>query len=416
LVVDGEEIVALPIEEQLDILMRGVEYGDAQTKEHMRQALQERLARSAKTGEPLRVYCGYDPTSADLHLGHTVTMRKLRQFQDLGHQAIFLIGTYTALIGDPSDKDKARPRPSKEEVFENARTYTEQAFKILDPERTEVRYNGEWLSELGFEQLIELASNFTIQQFLVRENFAKRQERGDPIWLHELFYALMQGYDAVALEADVQLGATEQLFNLMAGRKLQESFGQEPQVAVTLPILVGTDGTIRMSKSLGNYIGISEAPEAMYGKVMSIPDDAMSNYFNLVTRWSPDKIAELEGGMEAGDLHPMEAKKMLAAEIVDIFYGAEAAEAAAAHFARVHQQRKLPEDMPGVTLHEPKGLLDVMYEAELVPSKSQARRLIQQGAVRLDDEVIRDVYTEVEPKDQVLQVGKRRFLQILSAR
>ncbi|HDQ34925.1 MAG TPA: tyrosine--tRNA ligase [Chloroflexi bacterium] len=406
--------MTLSIDEQLAILMRGVEYGDPQTYENMRDELAARLKQSAKTGKPLRVYCGYDPTSPDLHLGHTVTMRKLRQFQDLGHQIIFVIGTYTALIGDPSDKDKARPRPDKERVYANARTYTEQAFKILDPERTEVRYNGEWLSELSFEELINLAANFTVQQFLARDNFAKRYANGDPIWLHEFFYALMQGYDAVVLEADVQLGATEQLFNLMAGRKLQEAFGQLPQIAITLPILVGTDGHIRMAKSIGNYIGISEPPEVMYGKVMSIPDEAMPNYFNLVTRWTPAQIAEMEAALQAGTLHPMEAKKQLAWEVTDIFYGKEGADAGAAHFERVHQERQLPEDMPTFTLHEPTQLVELLKEAGLAPSKSQARRLIQQGGVRVDDVVIDDIDAMITPGEKIVQVGKRRFLQLLA--
>ncbi|MBN1259910.1 MAG: tyrosine--tRNA ligase [Anaerolineae bacterium] len=406
--------MTLSIDQQLDILMRGVEYGDPQTYENMRAELGERLATSVRTGKPLRVYCGYDPTAPDLHLGHTVTMRKLRQFQDLGHQAIFLIGTYTALIGDPSDRDKARPRPSAEQVQQNARTYTEQAFRILDPERTEVRQNGEWLSQLGFEDLINLAAHFTVQQFLVRDNFAKRYDRNDPIWLHEFFYALMQGYDAVALEADVQLGATEQLFNLMAGRKLQEAFGQQPQIAITLPILVGTDGHIRMSKSIGNYIGISEPPETMYGKTMSLPDEAMPNYFNLVTRWPPGKIQELLDAMASEALHPMEAKKQLAWEITDIFYGAQAADRAAQHFSRVHQQRELPKNMAEFALVEPLRLIDLMHAAGVAPSKSQARRLIQQGGVRLDDVMVEDVDAIVEPAEQVLQVGKRRFVKIIA--
>ncbi|HOV48959.1 MAG TPA: tyrosine--tRNA ligase [Anaerolineae bacterium] len=400
------------IEQQLDILMRGVEYGDPQTYTNMRQELQQRLELSEKTGRPLRVYCGYDPTSPDLHIGHTVTMRKLRQFQELGHQVIFVIGNYTALIGDPSDKDKARPRPTPEQIAANARTYQEQAFKILDGSKTEVRYNGEWLSRLTLEDLINLASNFTIQQFLVRDNFAKRLERNDPVWLHELFYALMQGYDAVMLQADVQLGATEQLFNLMAGRKLQEVYGQLPQIAITLPILVGTDGHIRMSKSLGNYIGISEPPEVMYGKTMSIPDEAMSNYFNLVTRWTPERIAEIEAALRAGTLHPMEAKKQLAWELVDIFHGSEAADNAAAHFERVHQQRELPPEMPVFQLSEPTRLVDLLHAAGLAGSKSDARRLVQQGGVRLGEKVITDVDFVVPVEEAILQVGKRRFLQL----
>lgn len=402
-----------PIDEQLTILMRGVEYGDEQLYQHMRQELRERLETSMRTGEPLRVYCGYDPTAPDLHLGHTVTMRKLRQFQDLGHQAIFVIGTFTALIGDPSDKDKARPQVSMGRVEEHALTYTEQAFKILDRERTEIHYNGEWLGSLSFGDFISLASNFTVQQFLARDNFSTRYAKGDPIWLHEFFYSLMQGYDAVVLEADVQLGATEQLFNLMAGRKLQESFGQKPQVALTLPILVGTDGRIRMSKSIGNYIGISESPENIYGKVMSIPDQAMENYWDLVTRWPPAKISEIKREVETGSLHPKEAKKLLAWEIADIFYGSEGADFAAERFKQVHESRELPDDMPTYFISQPIKLVDLMDECGLSQSRSEARRLIKQQGVRLDGVIVIDIDVLVFPQEQVLNVGKRRFLKLL---
>jgi len=401
----------MSIDEQVALLMHGAEFGDEQIKEHMTRELRERL----KEGRPLRVYCGYDPTSPDLHLGHTVTMRKLRQFQDLGHHVIFVIGTFTALIGDPSDKDKARPRPSLEQVEENARTYVRQAFKILDPERTEVRYNGEWLSKLTFEDIINLAANFTVQQFLARDNFAKRYRRGDPIWLHEFLYALMQGYDAMALRTDVQIGATEQLFNLLAGRKIQEAFGQRPQVCITFPILVGTDGKLRMSKSLGNYIGIDEPPEVMYGKVMSIPDEAMDNYFDLVTRWSPEEIARIKAGLADGSIHPRDAKMRLAWEIVDAFHGHEAADAAQEHFRTVFQRRELPPDMPVWELSGPVNIVDLIFEAGLSRSKSDARRLIQQGAVRLNDEPVTGIETTVEPHEGVLRVGKRRFLRLVPA-
>jgi tyrosyl-tRNA synthetase len=400
---------SMPIDEQVALLMQGAEYGDEQIKDSMARELRQRLAED----RPLRVYCGYDPTAPDIHLGHTVTMRKLRQFQDLGHHAIFVVGTFTALIGDPSDKDKARPRPSLKEVEENARTYTQQAFKILDPERTEVRYNGEWLSQLTFEQIIQLASNFTVQQFLARDNFAQRHERGDAIWLHEFLYALMQGYDAVVLRADVQLGATEQLFNLLAGRKLQEAYGQRPQVCITVPILVGTDGKLRMSQSTGNYIGIDEPPEEMYGKVMSIPDQAMPNYFRLVTRWGPAKIDRLEKGLADGSLHPRDAKMELAWEIVDVFHGTQAADAAQEHFRTVFQERQLPDDMPVRRLAGPINVVDLIYEADMAPSKSQARRLVQQGAVRLDDERVTSIDTLIEPREAVLRVGKRRFLRLM---
>jgi tyrosyl-tRNA synthetase len=400
----------------MTILMRGADFGDEQTKEHMRQELRQRLIESEATGRPLRIYCGYDPTAPDIHLGHTVTMRKLRQFQELGHQAIFLIGTFTGLIGDPSDRDAARSRQTMEEVKEHAATYVEQATRILDQKETEVRYNDEWLAGLTFEDVIDLASNFTVQQFLSREKFALRRERGDAIWVHEFLYALMQGYDAVALETDIQIGGTDQLFNLLAGRKLQEAFGQRPQVCLTFPILVGTDGSLRMSKSTGNYVGVDEPPEDKYGKTMSIPDSAMRNWFELVTRWKPERIDALFDAIDRGDVHPMGAKKQLAWEIVSIFDGDEAAEEAAARFSRVHQKRQLPEDIPSYPLPEPENVVDIMAAAELVRSKSQGRRLVQQGAVRADGERITDIETEIqlgEGEQIVLQVGKRRFIRLI---
>ena len=406
----------ISIDEQLTILMRGVEFGDEQIKEHMQKELRERLIEAQRTGRPLRVYCGYDPTAPDITLGHTITMRKLRQFQELGHQAIFLIGTFTGLIGDPSDKDKARPRRTPEQLAENARTYTQQAFRILDPEQTEVRYNADWLASLTFEDVIGLAANFTVQQFLTRDNFSKRYEQGDAIWLHEFFYALMQGYDAVMLETDVQLGATEQLFNLLAGRKLQESFGQKPQICLTVPILVGTDGHLRMSKSTGNYIGVDEAPEEKYGKTMSIPDSAMRNWFELVTRWAPTRIDRLLERVERSETHPMAAKKELAREIVSIFDGDEAADRAAAEFERVHQERKLPDEMPARMLEGPTRVVEVIHTAGYARSKSEARRLVQQGAVKLDGVRVTSIEAEIDAGDEhVLQVGKRRFLRLFGS-
>ena len=266
-----------------------------------------------REGRPLRVYCGYDPTKPDLHLGHTITMRKLRQFQDLGHEVTFLIGSFTSLVGDPSDKNKTRPLMTQEEVEENARTYTDQAFKILDRDRTIIRHNGEWLAELSLVDLIRIAQNFTVQQFLTRENFALRFEKGDPIYLHEIFYALMQAYDAVAQETDVQVGGTDQLFNiLVAGRKLQKAMGQKPQIAILLDILPGTDGELRMSKSTGNAIGIMDEPSDMYGKVMSIPDHAMPVYFKLATRYLPAQVAAVEAALADGSRHPRDIKMELA--------------------------------------------------------------------------------------------------------
>ncbi|OGG49927.1 MAG: tyrosine--tRNA ligase [Candidatus Handelsmanbacteria bacterium RIFCSPLOWO2_12_FULL_64_10] len=397
------------IDEQVVHLMRGADYGDPQIARHMAGELRERLSE----GRPLRVYCGYDPTAPDIHLGHTVSMRRLRRFQDLGHEVVFLIGNFTGLVGDASDKDSARPQKTPEKVAENARTYAEQAFKILDRERTAVRYNADWLGRLSLGKVVQLASHFTVQQFLIRENFRKRWDAGDPVWMHEFFYALMQAYDAVVLKADVQLGGTEQLFNLMAGRKLQEVFGQRPQVCITLPILVGTDGRARMSKSTGNTIGIDEPPEEQYGKVMSLPDGAMSNYFNLVTRWSPEEIAGLERSLSDGGLHPMEAKRRLAWEVVDIFHGGKAADRAAAHFERVHQERDLPEEMPTFALSAPVNLLDLLVKAGLAASRGEGRRLVQQGGVRLDGQRVEDSDSVVKTdRASVLQVGKRRFLRL----
>ena len=336
----------LPLDEQVALLMRGVTYGDPQTEATMTAELRQRLAESLETGRPLRVYLGVDPTSTDLHLGHTVPLRKLRQFQDLGHEVIFLIGSFTALIGDPSDKDSARTQQTPEQVEANARTYVEQVYRVLDRDRTIIEYNHRWLASLDFSQLIELGSHFTVQQFLARDNFARRHAKGDPIWLHEFFYALMQAYDAVALHTDVQVGGTEQLFNLMAGRKLMEARGMRPQICITLPILVGTDGHARMSKSMGNTIGIAEPPETQYGKVMSLPDHAMRSFFELVTRWTPAEIDEIFAQWEAGQIHPRDVKMRLAFEIVEIFHGTEAAHAAEEHFRTVFQRRELPSDMP----------------------------------------------------------------------
>ncbi len=406
----------MSIDEQVALLMQGTNYGDEETQRNMAAELRERLVGAERTGRPLRVYCGYDPRKPDLHLGHTITMRKLRQFQDLGHQVTFLIGSYTSLVGDPSDKDKTRPVLTVEEVEANAATYTEQALKILDPEKTIIRHNGEWLARLTLLDLIEIGQSFTVQQFLSRENFARRQERGEPIFLQETFYALMQAYDAVAQETDVQVGGTDQLFNiLIAGRKLQQARGQKPQVAIILDILPGTDGEIKMSKSLGNDIPIMAEPNDMYGKVMSIPDRAMPSYFRLVTRYTPDQVAAAEQALWSGTQHPRDLKMALAREIVSIFHGEEAAATAEEHFRTVFQQREVPEEMPELRLAGPVPLVALMKEQGLAASTSEARRLMAQGGVKLDGVVVTDPGAEVRPEggERVLQVGKRKFLRIV---
>jgi tyrosyl-tRNA synthetase len=325
----------------------------------------------------------------------------------------FLIGDYTALVGDPSDKNKARPLLTYEQVLENAKTYAEQAFRVLDREKTRIRYNSEWLSKLTLVDMIRLGQNFTVQQFLARENFAKRLESGSPIFLHETFYPLLQGYDAVALEADVQVGGSDQLFNIIvAGRKLQEVMGQKPLIGVLVDILPGTDGVQRMSKSTGNVIPINTTAEDMYGKVMSIPDFAMGKYFRLATRWNPEEIAALEADLETGRVHPRDAKMKLAWEITSIFYGDEAARAAQDAFVRVFQKNDVPEDLPEYALKDGQTVLDVLVEAGLVQSRSEGRRLVQQKGVRLDGEVLDDPMAAF-PGKGVLQVGKRKFVRVV---
>ncbi len=402
----------MSIDEQVAYLMQGTEYGDETLQQAMADELRQRLTQATKEGRPLRIYCGFDPRTSDLHLGHTVPMRKLRQFQELGHEVIFLVGNYTSLIGDPSDKDKLRPQLTAEEVAQNARTYAEQAYKVLDQDKTKIRYNAEWLSELSFAELIQLASNFTIQQFLTRENFRKRWDDGEAIYLHETFYALMQGYDAYALRTDVQVGGTDQLFNIVtAARKVMNFMGEKPNIAIILDILPGTDGEVKMSKSLGNHIPLLSTPEDMYGKVMSVPDKAMGKFFRLVTRWTPAEIETLETGLQSGKLHPRDVKMKLAREIVAIYHAEEAAGQAEKAFVRVFQKGDIPADMPAYTFQAGQSVLDVLAAGKLVSSNSEGRRMVQQGAVRLDGETLKDPFQQF-PHPGVLQVGKRKFLRV----
>jgi len=404
--------VNVNIDEQVALLMQGTEYGDADIQKNMASELKERLIQAEKDKRPLRIYCGYDPTKADLHLGHTVTMRKLRQFQELGHHIIFLIGDFTALIGDPSDKDVTRPILTRQQVEENARTYAEQAFRILDRDKTEIRYNSEWLSKLSFADLIKIASNFTVQQFLSREKFKLRWEKGDPIYVHETFYAFMQGYDAYMLDTDVQVGGTDQFFNIMmAGRKVMSAMGKQPNIAITVEILPGTDGEVKMSKSLGNHIPISTTADDMYGKIMSIPDKAMPHYFRLVTRWTPLEVETLEKQIKEGKVHPRDAKMKLAFEVTDAFYGTEQATQAQNDFVQKFQKKEMPVDMPDFPITNGQSLLDVIVATQIVTSKSQAKRLFEQGGVSLDGETVKDWASVAQPG--ILQVGKRNFLKLV---
>jgi tyrosyl-tRNA synthetase len=400
------------IDQQVATLMQGTQYGDPQLKAAMEKELRERLLLADKEGRKLRVYCGFDPRTTDLHIGHTIPMRKLRQFQELGHHVVFLIGTYTSLIGDPSDQDKLRPQLTPDQVEANAQTYAQQAFRVLDKAKTEVRRNAEWLADVTFADLIKFGSHFTIQQFLTRENFRKRWDDGDAIYLHETFYSIMQAYDAYMLKADVQVGGTDQLFNIVtAARKLMSGLGAEPNIGVIMGILPGTDGEIKMSKSLGNHIPLNTDANDMFGKVMSVPDKAMGLYMRMVTRWTAPEIEAKETALESGDLHPRDLKMQIAEEISAVYYDERQAAAAKESFVKVFQQGDVPEEMDVYKLETGQTILGVLVAAKLVQSKSEARRLIEQNGVRLDGETLADANAEF-PGPGVLQVGKRRFVRV----
>jgi tyrosyl-tRNA synthetase len=389
--------------------MQGAEFGDPQIKEMMAGELRQKLIDADKEGRPLRVYCGFDVTAPDIHLGHMVQLRKLRQFQDFGHEVTFLIGTFTTLIGDPSDRDEARAEALQEVVRKNAQTYAEQSLQILDPDKTTIRYNYEWLSKLSFADVISMASCFTVQQFIVRDRLRNRLDKNDPIWLRELLYPLAQGYDAVHLKADVQLGGTEQLFNLMAGRRLQEAFGQKPQVCLTYPVLVGTDGVQRMSKSTGNYIGVSESAEQIYGKVMSITDSLIMQYFELLTDTDEEELRDIGKQIDDG-ANPMDLKKQLAWNIVTQLYGKQEAAEAESHFQKVVQNKELPDDIQEYKISSGISISVLVTEAGLVKSRSEASRLINQGAVTIDGEKVADINHPVDA-GKIIKVGKRRYLK-----
>jgi len=399
-----------PVEEQMEALMRGVEYGDPGIRENMEEELRERL----KEGRPLKVYLGVDPTSPDIHLGHLVPLMKLKHFQDLGHEVTFLIGDFTGMVGDPSGRSKTRPILSREDLEANMRTYTEQAFKVLDRDRTRIRYNSDWLAKLNFADVVHIASDVTVAQLLERDYFRRRYEAGVPIGLHEFLYCLMQGYDAFMLETDVQIGGIDQLFNLLVGRDIQRARGQRAQVLVTVPLLLGTDGVSKMSKSLGNAIGIAEPPSEIYGKTMSLPDELMISYFTLVTETDSAEIKRLEDGLKKNEIHPMDLKKRLARYLVARFHGDRAADEAEKGFREQVQQKKVPEDVPWISVPEDEArditVVDLAMLAGLAPSKGHVRRLIDQGGVELDGVRVtdREARTSVTP-GMLLRVGKRKF-------
>ena len=380
--------------------------------------LKAKLAHSARTGKPLRVKLGVDPTAPDLHLGHTVVLRKLKHFQDRGHTAIFLVGDFTAMIGDPSGQSETRPALTREQVRANTATYLEQVYKILDREKTEIRYNSEWLSPLTGHDMLKLCSHYRLARMLEREDFRSRLEGQQTISIHELLYPLLQAYDSVALEADVELGATEQKFNLLVGRDIQREYGQPSQVTLTMPILVGLDGERKMSKSLGNYVGINESPNEMFGKLMSISDERMWSYYELLTDLAPDLIDALRNSAQSPHGHPMILKMELARRIVADFHGADAARHAMEEFRRVFRDRKAPEDAPVVKLPcgAPKRLSGLLVELELAASRSEAERLIKQGGMEIDGARVDDVKKEIDLSKRsefLLRAGKKKFLRII---
>jgi tyrosyl-tRNA synthetase len=401
-----------PVEEQLAYLKKGV-------AEIIPEAeFKTKLENSVKTGKPLRVYLGVDPTAPDLHLGHTVVLRKLKHFQDLGHTAIFLIGDFSAMIGDPTGVSETRPPLTREQVDINAKTYLQQVFKILDRDNTEVRYNSEWLSKLFSEDVVRLCSKYRLARMLEREDFRSRLTNNQPISVHELLYPLLTAYDAVSLKSDVELGATEQKFNLLVHREIQREYGLPGQAILTMPILVGLDGQRKMSKSLNNYVGITESPQEMFGKMMSIPDELMSSYYELVTDRTPQEIAAIKEKIASGSLHPMDTKMQLAREVISTFHGEEAARKAAENFQRVFRDRQAPEEAKIEKL--PRGparkLTALLVDLKLISSKSEAERLIKQGGVEIDGVRIDDPRKDIDlskPAEFLLRAGKKKFVRVV---
>lgn len=371
------------------------------------------LKKKLQTKETLTIKLGLDPTAPDIHLGHSVVLRKIRQFQDLGHQAVIILGDFTGRIGDPTGKSVTRKQLTEKEVIQNAKTYEEQIFRILDPSKTEIAFNSKWLAKLNFEEVMELASTYTVARMLERDDFKKRFNNHKPISIHEFFYPLMQAYDSVAIKADVELGGTDQKFNILMGRHLQKAKKIEQQVAIFMPILPGTDGVDKMSKSLGNYIGINEEATVIFGKVMSLPDTLMVDYFNLVTDIHPSEVEKIKNGLAEGDLHPREVKLQLAEEICRLYHGQEKAKMAKEHFIKTVSNREVPDDLPVLHLEEScKDVFALLHKEKIVSSNSEIRRLIQGGAVQLNGEKL-VLFQEVDFKDgDILKVGKRKFFRL----
>jgi tyrosyl-tRNA synthetase len=400
----------MTVSEQFEIIKRGA------VEILLEKELLEKLEKSQKTGVPLKIKAGFDPTAPDLHLGHTVLIQKLRQFQNLGHEIYFLIGDFTGMIGDPTGKSETRKALTREDVLKNAETYKEQVFKILDPEKTKVVFNSEWLSKMMASDLISLASNYTLARMLEREDFSNRFANQLPVSIHEFLYPLIQGYDSVALKADVELGGTDQKFNLLVGRELQRVWGLVPQIVLTMPLLEGLDGVNKMSKSLGNYIGINEPADEIFGKIMSVSDELMLRYYELLSDLSISELEKLKRSIKDGSVHPMEAKKQLGREIVGRYHGSVAATNAEENFVKRFRDNQIPEEMESVTISVGDGkalLCKVLAEAGLVKSNSEGRRSIQQGGVKVNNMKVSDENLEITcGSEYVLQVGKRRFAKV----
>lgn len=411
------------VEEQLEYLKKGV------AEVIPEDELKAKLANSVKTGKPLRVYLGVDPTAPDIHLGHTVVLRKLKHFQDLGHTAIFLIGDFSAMIGDPTGQSETRPPLSREQVDAHAKTYLAQVYKILNKDRTEVRYNSEWLGKMSSYDVVRLCGHYRLARMLEREDFRSRLDKNLPIAVHELLYPLLTAYDAVMLQSDVELGATEQKFNILVHREIQREYGLSPQVVFTMPILIGLDGERKMSKSLGNYVGITEAPAEMFGKMMSIPDELMWSYYELVTDRTPQQIAGLKKEVQSGKLHPMDAKMRLAEEVVSDFQGAEAGKKAAENFQRVFRDRQAPEEAPEIVLMRVAGGLSggrnviagskkwsqVLTYLGQIESISEAERVIKQGGLEINGNIVTDPTLKLDPEKSTtyqIKLGKKKFFRI----
>ena len=396
-----------PLNEQMDIIRSGVEEIIPEAE------LVKKIEKSISNNEPLKIKCGCDPSRPDLHIGHAVLLRKMRQFQDLGHQAILLIGDFTAMIGDPTGRNKTRPQLTIEDTKLNAKSYIDQASIVLDKSTLDIVYNSDWLGKMDFSDVIKLASKYTVARMLERDDFTKRYGAGVPISLHEFLYPLAQGYDSVHLKADVELGGTDQKFNLLVGRDLQKESGQIPQVVITTMLLEGTDGIEKMSKSYDNYIGLTDSPSDMYGRTLSIPDTLIGKYFEYATTISVESLDDIKKDLSAGKSNPRDLKRQLAREIVQIYHDKDAAQKAEFDFDALFIKKDIPDDIPEYALSSTETLVSIMVGNELVSSNGDAKRMIKQGAVKLDDEKISDIFFEVSPdSEKVLKVGKRKFLRI----